>query len=408
MKYVLVIGDGMADEPIEALNGKTPLGFLDLDGFDRLASCEIGLCQTVPAGVPAGSDTAILNIFGCDPRKYYTGRSVLEAAGVDVLLKEGQVSFRVNLCAIHEENGALIIDSHNGGSIEGDEAENLMTALVNDPRFLKTAAALGLIIHISRTFRHIGVLNGPVEETAVFDIMEPHNILEKDIAPYYPKGARAELLTALMKTSYEILKDHPINLARQKEGKLPANMIWPWGAGRAAILPDFNRSYGHRGDVISAVPLVWGIANLCGLPAPKVAGANGDLDTNYEGKVEAALQSLRSGDDFTAIHVEAPDEMSHAGDMEKKLEALRRLNERVINPLLEKLPQLGDFRLLFLSDHPTLLSTRTHDGKAVPYAIFDSRKDQGLKHKFDEAHAAQGVFIHEGDTLMGRLFEKQG
>ena len=405
MKYVLVIGDGMADEPIAVLDNKTPLGFLDLGGFDRLASTEIGLCQTVPEGVPPGSDTAILNIFGCDPRKYYTGRSVLEAAGVGVVLNEGEVSFRVNLCAVHDENGGLIIDSHNGGGIEGDEAETLMNDLVKDERFKKIADELGLQIHISRTFRHIGVLKGPIAPDENFDIMEPHNILEKDIAPYYPNGAYADKLTALMQTSYTVLKGHPVNKARIAQGKLPANMIWPWGAGRAAILPNFKKKYGHAGDVISAVPLVWGIANLCGLPAPHVKGANGELDTNYEGKVAAALMSLESGDDFAAIHVEAPDEMSHAGDMEKKLEALRRLNERVIKPLLEKLPAFGDFRLLFLSDHPTLLSTRTHDGKAVPYAIFDSRKDTGAKIKFDEAHAAKGSFIAEGDTLMGRLFE---
>ena len=407
MKYVLIIGDGMADEPIAALNNKTPLGFLDLDGFDRLASTEIGLCQTVPEGVPPGSDTAILNIFGCDPRKYYTGRSVLEAAGVGVLLKEGEVSFRVNLCALHAEDDALMIDSHSGGGIEGDEAETLMKDLAKDDRFMKIADELGMVFHISRTFRHIGVLKGPIAETAVFDTMEPHNILQRDISPYYPKGACADKLTALMKTSYAVLKDHPINKVRIARGELPANMIWPWGAGRAAILPDFKEKYHHSGSVISAVPLVWGIANLSGLPAPKVQGANGELNTNYEGKVAAALKSLENGDDFAAIHVEAPDEMSHAGDLEKKLEALRRLNERVIKPLLEKLPAFGDFRLLFLSDHPTLLSTRTHDGKPVPYALFDSRRDTGKKAKFDEAHTAKGVFIAAGDALMSRLFEAE-
>lgn len=405
MKYVLVIGDGMADEPVQALDHKTPLEYLQMDAFNRLAACETGLCQTVPKGVPAGSDTAILNIFGCDPRKYYTGRSVLEAAGMGVFLAPGEVSFRVNLCAVHESGGALIIDSHNGGGVEGDDAQTLMEDLTADPAFKAMCGQIGMRFHLSRTFRHIGVLKGPVPDSAVFEIMEPHNILEKDITPYWPKGQWSNELTQLMQMSNAILKDHPVNVKRIGKGLLPANMIWPWGAGRAAILPNFKEKYGHFGDVVSAVPLVWGIAGLCGLNTPKVPGATGELDTNYEGKVDAVIESLHKGNDFAAVHIEAPDEMSHAGDMAKKLEAIRRLNDRVIGPLLEKLPALGDFRLLFLSDHPTLLSTRTHDGSPVPYALYDSRRDRGGRAKFDESHAQKGLLIKEGDQLMAHLFE---
>ncbi len=403
MKYILVIGDGMSDDPIPELGGKTPLEALDLPHFGVLAGSETGLCQTVPEGVPAGSDTAILNIFGYDPRWSYTGRSVLEAAGVGVTLRPGEVSMRVNLCAVEEVGGRLIIHSHNGGNIEGDEAETLMRDLLADPRFIPAAEKANLTVHVSRTFRHIGVL-ALVDAFAVFQNTETHNVLEQEVALHYPTGAMAGEITALMQLSYEVLRDHPINRARMAAGKLPANMIWPWGAGRAMQLDNFVQKYGRTGTVISAVPLVWGIAELAGLKHPEIPGANGDLDTNYEGKVEAALTALKNGDDFVAIHVEAPDEMTHAGNLPAKLEAIRRLDGRVIKPLLEKLPALGDFRLLLLSDHKTLMSTRTHDGKPVPYALYDSRRP-GTPARLDESTAAKGEWLPEGRFIMGRLLE---
>jgi len=401
LKYILVIGDGMADTHLDELKGQTPLESLDLPYFNQLAGGELGTAQTVPAGVPAGSDTAILNIFGYDPRTYYTGRSVLEAAGVGVLLKEGQVSFRMNLCAV--ENGKML--SHNGGGIEGDEAENLMKDLIQDPAFAKIAEKLSLQITVSRTFRHIGVISAPSAQG--FELKEPHNILGEDWVPYLPKGTLADDLIALMLASHAFLDAHPINAARRARGKLPANLLWPWGAGAAAKLPSFTEKYKHQGDVISAVPLVWGIAALAGLPSPIVEGATGELDTNYAGKVAAALRSLEKGDDFAAIHVEAPDEMAHAGDLAKKLEAIRRLDSLVIQPLLEELPKIDpDFRILLLSDHPTLMTTRTHDGAPVPYAIYDSRKAASPR-KFCESEAAKGPYLENGDWLMPRLFEQE-
>lgn len=401
MKYVLVIGDGMSDDPIAELGGKTPLEFLHLPHMGTLAGTEVGLCQTVPEGVPAGSDTAILNIFGNDPRDCYTGRSVLEAAGVDVTLAPGEVSMRVNLCAVEEIGGELVIHSHNGGNIEGDEAETLMQDLLADPAFRQAAEKLRLTIHVSRTFRHIGVFGG-VAEDAVFHTTEPHNVLEQPV--HYPTGAYAEEITQLMQLSYQALKDHPINKARIARGQLPANMIWPWGAGRAMQLPGFTEKYGKTGVVISAVPLVWGIATLMGLPHPHVEGATGDLDTNYAGKVACAVDALKAGADFAAIHVEAPDEMTHAGDLNKKLEAIRYLDSRVIAPLLAQLPALGDFRILMLSDHKTLMSTRTHDGKPVPFAIYDSRRP-GTPSRLDETTAAaSGLWVPEGRDILARLF----
>ena len=405
MKYVLIIGDGMSDDPIPELGGKTPLEYLNLPHMGVLAGSEVGTCQTVPKGVAPGSDTAILNIFGYDPRGCYTGRSVLEAAGVGVTLKPGEVSLRVNLCAVEEIGGELIIHSHNGGNIEGDEAETLMNDLLADPRFDAAAQAAGLTIHVSRTFRHIGVLRGPVPDDAVFQTTEPHNVLEQPVAKYFPTGAMKKELTRLMQVSYEVLRDHPVNRERMARGQLPANMIWPWGAGRAMALSHFAKKYGHSGPVISAVPLVWGIAELAGLPHPEVEGATGDLDTNYAGKVEAALAGLAAGEDFAAIHVEAPDEMTHAGDLDKKLEAIRRLDSQVVAPLLKRLPAMGDFRILMLSDHKTLMSTRTHDGKPVPFAIYDSRRP-GTPSRLDESTAASGAWIAEGHDIVARLFEQ--
>lgn len=403
MKYVLIIGDGMSDDHIPSLGNKTPLEFLDLPSMGRLAGSETGTCLTVPEGVPAGSDTAILNIFGNDPRWSYTGRSVLEAAGVGVTLKPGEVSMRVNLCAVENIGGQAIIHSHNGGGIEGDEAETLMNDLLKDPRFVSVARKAGFRIHVTRTFRHIGVFAGPIPDNAVFHTTEPHNVLEQPV--HYPSGYLAAEISSLMDLSHEILRDHPINRCRKARGLLPANMIWPWGAGRAMLLPSFEEKYGKKGSVISAVPLVWGIAELMRLKHPEIPGATGDLDTNYEGKVEAALEALRNGDDFAALHVEAPDEMTHAGDLEKKLEAIRRLDRRIVSPLLEKLPALGDFRILMLSDHKTLMSTRTHDGKPVPYAIYDSRHP-GIPSRLDESTAAKGTYVPEGHDIMAHLLEQ--
>ncbi len=405
MKYLMVIGDGMADKPLNVLHNKTPLGYLDLPAMDKLAGSETGTALTVPEGVTPGSDTAILNIFGYDPRKCYTGRSVLEAAGVGVLLHEGEVSLRVNLCSVENTANGLVIRSHNGGSVEGDEAETLMHDLMSHPDYQAIAGKMGLFITVSRSFRHIGVLHGPVPKDAVFSLTEPHNVLDQTVDNYWPKGHLSLEIEALMRVSFSILDSHPINASRRKRGLLPANMVWPWGPGRAIQLPSFQEKYGHFGPVVSAVPLVWGIAALAGLKTPKVEGATGDLDTNYQGKVEAVISALQAGDDFAVLHVEAPDEMSHAGDIEKKLEAIIRLDQRVIAPLLEKLPALGDFRLLVLSDHLTLLSTKGHDGSPVPWALYDSRRP-GAPGKLDEETAAKGLYLKEGTQIMAHLFEQ--
>ena len=409
MKYVLIIGDGIADEPVEALGGKTPLETVDCPQINALAGGRLGTCQTVPAGVLPGSDTAILSIFGYDPRTCFTGRSALEAAGMGVMLNPGETSLRVNLCAIEGDtfDSARIL-SHNGGSIEGEEAVTLMQDLVHDPRFAALAAPIGFSIHVTPTFRHTGVIDAAHEpDRSGMHFTEPHNILGQKLEGHMPEGVLGSELTALMRVSYEVLRDHPINKARMAAGKLPANCIWPWGPGSAMSLTPFSTLYGKTGSAVSAVPLVWGIAGLCGVETPRVEGANAELDTNYEGKVEAVLEALAGGADFCCVHVEAPDECAHGGDIEGKLEAIRRLDSRVVGPLLARLGEIDpEFRVLILSDHPTLLSTRGHDGGAIPFAIYDSR-NPGAPRKFDEAHArAAGDHLEEGPMLLRALFEQ--
>ena len=409
MKYVLIIGDGIADEPVAQLGGKTPLEAIDCPYINTLAGGRLGMCQTVPHGVPAGSDTAILSIFGYDPRTCYTGRSALEAAGMGVMLRPGETSLRVNLCAIEGDTfeSARIL-SHNGGSIEGEEAVELMQDLIHDPRFASLAAPIGFSIHVTPTFRHTGVIDAAHEpDRSGMRFTEPHNILGQPLEGHMPAGVMGEELTALMRVSYEVLRDHPVNKRRIAEGKLPANCIWPWGPGSAMGLASFESLYGKKGSAISAVPLVWGIAGLCGVDTPRVEGANAELNTNYEGKVEAVLAALKGGADFACVHVEAPDECAHGGDVEGKCEAIRRLDTRVVGPLLDRLGEVDpEYRVLILSDHPTLLNTRGHDGNPVPFAIYDSR-NPGAPRKFDEAHArAAGDHLPEGPMLLRALFEQ--
>jgi len=425
MKYLLVIGDGMADTGIAALGGQTPLEALSLDAFDRSAGCFAGQALTVPPGMPAGSDTAILSIFGYDPQTYYTGRSVLEAAGMGLAVPVGSVSLRINLCAVMEdEDGRLIIHSHNGGGIHGEGVRALMDGLMADGAFALMMKECGLSIFTTDTFRHIGVMSSAVRDLRALRLTEPHNVLMQPIDPYLPGlipaedpavMAFGESVRRLMILSHGYLRDHPVNAKRIAEGKLPANIIWPWGAATAMALPSFQGVFGHGGSVISAVPLVWGIASLAGLKTPRVEGANGELDTNYEGKADAALRALfEEGDDFAAIHVEAPDEMSHAGDLPSKLKAIQNVESRVVARLLEGLAQKGeDFRLLLLSDHPTLLTTRMHDGSPVPFAIYDSRVVRDAlaagkpvpARKFCEVELAAEPVV-AGTSLMGMLFER--
>jgi len=411
MRYLLLIADGSADRPVAALDHRTPLESLVLPGLNRLAGGTLGLARTVPQGVAAGSDTAILTILGYDVRSCYTGRAALEAAGAGVTMAEGETGLRVNLCAVEGPSfDQAVIRSHNGGNIEGEEAQALLDSLLADPGYRAAAQAAGFTLHTSQSFRQIGVLAGAPE--GEFSLGEPHNLLGEPVAEHLPQGNCAQALRRIMEASFEALDAHPVNRSRVLRGKLAANCLWPWAPGRAMVLPGFPQRYCHSGPVISAVPLMKGIARLAGLPAPDVPGATGDLDTNYEGKVAALLEGLRAGADFGVLHVEAPDECSHAKDLAGKCEAIRRIDRRVVLPLLEALPKVDpDFRILLLSDHLTLLETGQHDGAPVPFALYDSRyphRSGDRKPRFDESHAAQGCFVADGSRLMDLLFYQEG
>ena len=403
MKYILIIGDGMADNPVPELNGKTPLEAANKPHIDALAKkAQLGHVLTVPKNQVPGSDTAILSIFGCDPNLYYTGRSPLEAAGSGVELHPGDVSYRCNMIAL--EDGEMPFEekrilSHSAGSIDGETSITLVKWLFEEPEFRARAEALGLRIEPSPSFRHIAVQkNG---DTNGFVAAPPHDHLGEVIGTFRLHGNQNAEELANQK-----LDHHPINEARRAASKLPANGVWFWAEGTAVKLPNFVETYHHGGSVISAVPLVHGIGALTGLNMISVPGATGENDTNFEGKVQAAVDALLGGDDFVCVHIEAPDEATHNGNLAHKLEAIEFLDSRVVAPLTEKLDQAGvDYRILMLSDHKTLMSTRGHDGDPVPFMIYDSTRDSGNGKPYTEQFGEQGPYVDQGTKLMGMLFE---
>ena len=409
MKYILVIGDGMADNPVPELGGKTPLQHANTPVLDSLtARGELGSVRNCPEGLPPGSDTAILSIFGSDPRRCYTGRAPLEAAATGIKLVPGDVAYRCNMVALEDGDMPFRerkILSHNAGSIDGETSIALVTYLFDHPDFKPYAEKAGMRVYPSPSFRHIAVQSaGQVEGIS---LIPPHDHLGEVIGPLLPSGCpNAEVLLDLQERAWRILDHHPLNEARRAAGQLPANSIWFWAEGTAVALSDFPGTFGKTGAVISAVPLCQGIAALSGLDYPIVEGATGELETNYEGKVAAALDVLLSGKDFVAIHVEAPDECTHNGDLPGKLQAIEWLDSRVLAPLTEALTG-EDYRLLVLSDHKTLTSTRGHDGDYVPYLIYDSRTDTGLGLTYSEENGLKGPIYEDGASVLMRLLFEQ-
>lgn len=399
MKYVLVIGDGMADNPVPQLGNKTPMDYAPTPCMDDLSRRgELGSVINCPEGLPPGSDTAILSIFGCDPWKCYTGRAPLEAAADGIALVPGDVAYRCNMVAYEDGDmpmGEKKILSHSAGSVEGEESHKLISDLFANPTFKAMADKAGMMVYPALSFRHIAVQTAADIEGIC--LLPPHNHLGQQIGPLMPTGCpNADVLKELMTLAHEILNDHPINQHRRNEGKLPANGIWFWAEGTAVALPSFVDTFQKTGGVISAVPLCHGIARLTNLLPITVEGATGELDTNYEGKVEATLNVLKDHP-FAAIHIEAPDECTHNGDLEGKLQAIAWLDSRVVAPLVDGLTKAGeDFRMLILSDHKTLTSTRGHDGDPVPYLLYDSRKDTGLGLSYSEENGKTGTLYPEG------------
>jgi len=409
MKYILVIGDGMADDPVPELGNKTPLQYANIPTMDKLASTGVlGSVLTVPEGMTAGSDTAILSIFGCDPRKSYSGRASLEAAATGIRFSPGDVAYRCNMVAFEDgvkpfEEKTIL--SHSAGSIEGDISDTLVCELFDTPGFREEAEKAGVTIYPGSSFRHIAVQSAPADYEV--KLAPPHDHIGEPLGLYLPSGGEnAAVLKNLMRLGHEILDKHPINIKRRSEGDLPANGIWFWAKGTAIKLPDFTDKYGKKGAVISAVPLCQGIGALIGLDKIIVKGATGELDTNYEGKVEAAIETIKTHD-FTAVHIEAPDECTHDGNLKGKLQAIEWIDSRILLPLTAHLNESGiDYRMLVMTDHRTLTSTRGHDNGPVPYIIYDSRvADRNTGARYCEADAAKGAFVEEGTRLIELLFE---
>ncbi|MDO4815570.1 MAG: 2,3-bisphosphoglycerate-independent phosphoglycerate mutase [Bacillota bacterium] len=409
MKYILLIGDGMADNPVPELGNLTPLQYAKKPFIDSLAAKgEVGSVLNVPRGLPAGSDTAILSIFGCDPNKYFKGRAPLEAAAGGIVLNDGDIAYRCNMVTYEDSDLPFEekrILSHSAGSIEGEESDEIVTALFGHPDFAPLAAAAGMKVNLGHSFRHIGQQSGA--DITGIKLIPPHDHLGEKIGPILPGGCpNAEVLLGLMKKAHEILNHHPLNEKRRAEGKMPANGIWFWAEGTAVKLPNFIENYGYDGAVISAVPLCHGIAVLCGLDMICPEGATGEIDTNYENKMLAAMDILEKHD-FAAIHVEAPDECTHNGDLKGKIQAIEWLDTRMMKPLTEAMEEKGwDYRILFLSDHKTLTATRGHDGDPVPYMIYDSRFDSGAGYPYTEEGGMHGPTVNSGVALMSMLFEQ--
>ncbi len=400
MKYVIVLGDGMADEPIESLGGKTPLAYAKTPSMDELSKKgEIGLVHTIPDGMKPGSDTANLSVLGYDPEIYYSGRSPLEALSIGVPMKDSDVALRCNIVTISNDDVPFeeksIID-HSSSEISTEDC----AVLLNEVK--KELENDEYKFYVGTSYRHCLIW----DKGEVVDLVQPHDVLGQKIGPNLPENP---VFRSMMKKSYEILKDHPINRERKKKGLNPANCCWFWGAGTKPMVADFKEKTGKSGIMISAVDLLKGIAVGSNMAVAKVDGANGGLNTNYTGKKDAAVKALtEDGFDFAYIHVEAPDEMGHQGSVEKKVKAIENIDEFVIGPLVEALKEKGeDFRILILPDHPTPIRVRTHTADAVPYLLYDSAKEESHTWDYNEAEAKEsGNYVAKGHEMIDVLFSR--
>ncbi len=400
MKYLVILGDGMADCPIEELGQKTPLEYADTPKMDELAKKgTIGMVHTIPDGMKPGSDTANLSVLGYDPRKFYSGRSPLEALSIGVPMKETDIALRCNIVTLSEEEDTYeqrrILD-HSSGEISTEDCTVLLDAV------RKELENEEFKFYAGTSYRHCLIW----DHGEVLDLVQPHDVLGQVIGDKLPSHPA---LREMMKKSYDILVSHPINIERKKQGLNPANSCWFWGAGTKPALFPFEEKTQKKGAMISAVDLLKGIAVGTSMKVIHVEGANGGLNTNYEGKAQAAVDVLTKDQyDFVYVHLEAPDEMGHQGSVEKKVKAIENLDARIIRPIVEGLEAAGeDFRMVILPDHPTPIALRTHTADCVPYLLYDSTdlKDNTWKYNEKEAEAA-GNFVAEGHQLIDRLFEK--
>lgn len=401
MKYVVILGDGMADRPVPELSDKTPLEAAYKPCIDLLCALgENGMVKTVPDGMSPGSDTANLSVMGYDPKKYYTGRSPLEAVSMGIELKSTDMTYRCNLVTLSdaERYEDKVMVDYSSDEISTQEA----TILVE---FLNEKLCGGeLKLYPGISYRHCLVLDKGNEGLVA---TPPHDILEKRIGDYAFDGENSGRFWEMMKASYDLLKDHPVNLDRVKRGLRPANSMWLWGEGRKPMLDNFKLLYGLNGAVISAVDLIKGIGKCAGLKSIDVEGATGNIHTNFEGKAQACLDELKNGADYVYIHIEAPDECGHRYEIYNKVKSIEMIDEKVVKPIFEELTRRGeDFGIMVLPDHPTPLSIRTHSSDPVPYLMYYSNKRKTGAPSYTERYLEKSInFISEGHTILRRFID---
>ncbi|MCI9085184.1 MAG: cofactor-independent phosphoglycerate mutase [Clostridia bacterium] len=402
MKYIVILGDGMADYPVDFFDGKTILEVAKKPTIDYMcAHGELGMVKTVQDGMKPGSDVANLSVMGYDTRECYSGRSPLEAASIGVEMKDDDVTFRTNLVTLSDEENyedKTMLD-YSAGEITTEEANELINAVAEELNTDKIKFYAGI------SYRHLCVWNGGSTNV---DMTPPHDISDKKIADHLPKGDGADVFLEMMKKSEKILKEHPVNKARVAAGKNPATSIWPWGEGTKPQLENFEKKFGVKGSVISAVDLIKGIAKCAGMNSIDVEGATGNCETNWDGKAQAALDAILDGSDFVYLHMEAPDEMGHQGAPEKKKFAVETIDAKVVKFLKDELEKRGiDYKMLIMPDHPTPISLKTHVSDPVPYVIYDSTKelDTGLSYT-EENGKKTSLYIEKGYTLMNHFLDK--
>lgn len=402
MKYIVMLGDGMADYPVEALGGRTPLEVAKKPHIDRLAKYgELGMVKTVPDGMKPGSDVANLSAMGYNPLECYTGRSPLEAVSIGIEMSDTDVAFRCNLVTLSDEaeyRDKTMVD-YSSGEITTEEAAELIRAV--DAAFRTEE----ILFYPGISYRHCMIWH---EGPTGLDLTPPHDISDRKVTDYLPKNP---VILDLMQRSYEVLKDHPVNQARVARGLNPANSIWLWGEGTKPGVSLFEKTYGVKGSVISAVDLIKGIGICAGMKVIEVEGATGNIDTNFKGKGEAALQTLLDGQDLVYIHVEAPDECGHHGDLEGKIRAIELIDELVVGPLLEGLLAAGEaYSILVMPDHPTPIAIKTHISDPVPYLLYRSTQEaeSGIDTYTENTAKATGRYVAQGQELMNKLLEQHG
>jgi len=391
MKFVVLVGDGMADYPIPELGGLTPLQAANTPNMDFIAKHgRCGVAKTVPDSMTPGSDVANLSIMGYDPVQYYAGRGPLEAGSMGVTLRKDDIAFRCNL--ITEKDGLLV--DYSAGHISSEEARALIEAV-------DKALGTDCKFHAGISYRHLLVMKQGEDAACT----PPHDVVGQSVEDVLPRGKDSDILIDLIRASKPVLESHEVNIKRRKNGKNTANLIWPWGQGRAPSMPLFKDMYSVTGSIISAVDLLKGIGKYAGLNVIEVPGATGYLDTNFSGKAAYAVESLHERD-FVFVHVEAPDEAGHMGDIEAKVRAIEDFDEKVVGGVLDELGGFGEYRVMVLPDHPTPIPVRTHTREPVPFAIYSSVKRADYVDRFDEYRAKEGIFgLVEGHRLMGLLMK---